>query len=162
VDADSCPRPVRETVIRRAKKTGIQTIFVANRPIPGVEDGAIVQAVLAPQTPGAADDYIVAHAQQGDVAITRDVPLAARLLEGAVHVIDDRGVAFSPNSIRERLSLRDFALDLDAAGLAAERIPSWGQKELKKFADGFDRIVTAVLKAESGGNDQVKSTQNRS
>jgi uncharacterized protein YaiI (UPF0178 family) len=151
VDADSCPKPVKEAILRAAKRTGIATIFAANRPIPGIPlsgiAGANITMEVCPQTDGAADDFIVLHAMQGDLVITRDVPLASRLVEKSVTAMNDRGRIYTPENIREQLSLRDFVVGLANNGLEYERTASYGKKELKQFSDGFDRTLTKLMKA---------------
>jgi uncharacterized protein YaiI (UPF0178 family) len=141
VDADSCPVPARELVLRTAKRRRLQAIFAANRPIPGVEGEGIVME-LCPPGEGAADDRIVELARQGDLAVTRDIPLASRLVEAQVSVVDDRGTVYTKENIRERLSVRDFMVDLAQSGLGMERIAVYGKKELKTFADSLDRLIT--------------------
>lgn len=143
VDADSCPRPARELALRTALRRNIGIIFAANRPIPGVDGpGAVME--LCSTAEGAADDRIVSLACPGDLVLTRDVPLAFRLVEAEVAVLDDRGRVYSAENIRERLSLRDFTVGLAENGLGAERIPSYGRKELKNFADSLDRVLTRL------------------
>ena len=120
VDADSCPRPARELILKTAVRRRIKTIFAANRPIPGIggPDGSLGDLALmelCPAGEGAADDRIVELAESGDLVITRDIPLASRLVEtGApILVIDDRGQIYTRENIRERLSLRDFMVGLE-------------------------------------------------
>jgi uncharacterized protein YaiI (UPF0178 family) len=144
VDADSCPKLVRDAVLRAAKRTGVPAIFAANRPIPGIE-GANICMEICPQTEGAADDYIVLHAEDGDFVITRDVPLAARLVEKSIVAINDRGRIYTEENIREQLSLRDFMVGLANNGLEYERTASYGKKELKQFSDGFDKTLTKLI-----------------
>ena len=138
VDADSCPRAVRELTLRRAAKLGLRVIFAANRPIPGAE-GAEME--ICPAGDNAADDRIVELAESGDLAITRDVPLAKRLVEKDALVVDDRGRVFTANNINELLSMRNFVVGLADNGLEIERTANYGKKELKTFADSFDRIL---------------------
>jgi hypothetical protein len=95
---------------------------------------------------GAADDRIVELAEPGDLVITRDIPLASRLVEAHISVLDDRGRLYTRENIRERLSLRDFMVGLAEQGLGAERIASYGKKELKAFADGFDRELQRLIR----------------
>jgi hypothetical protein len=149
VDADSCPRPVRDAVVRAALRTKIPAVFAANRPIPGIAIEGIRQE-LCPPGDNSADDRIVALARPGDLAVTRDIPLAARLVEAGVAVVDDRGTAYSPENIRERLSVRDFMVGLAQDGLTPVRTASYGKRELKAFADGFDRELTRLLRAARG------------
>jgi uncharacterized protein YaiI (UPF0178 family) len=142
VDADSCPRPVRELVLRTAKRRGITAVFAANRPIPGLE-GAVMEQ--CPPGEGAADDRIAGLALRGDLVITRDVPLAKRLVEKDVHVLDDRGGLFTRENIGERLSLRNFMVDLAGRGLSPERSAGYGKKELKAMADSLDRLLAKLI-----------------
>lgn len=145
VDADSCPRPVREAVLRAAKRTGVPAIFAANRPIPGIE-GANISMAICPVKDGAADDFIVLHAKKGDLVITRDVPLASRLVEHGIIAMNDRGRIYTEENIREQLSLRDFMVGLAENGLEYERTASYGKKELKQFAEAFDKMLTKLIK----------------
>jgi len=143
VDADSCPKSARDLVLRRAAKLDIRIIFAANRQIP---DSSGAEMELCPITENSADDRIVELAESGDLALTRDVPLAKRLVEKGVSVLDDRGRVFTENNINELLSLRNFAVDLADSGLGMERIANYGKKELKSFADSLDRILTKMYK----------------
>jgi len=140
VDADSCPRTARELVLRRAKKLNLIVIFAANRLIPDAEASG-AQMELCPLGENAADDRIVELAEKGDLVIARDVPLAKRLVEKDVSVVDDRGRVFTKNNINEFLSLRNFTVGLADNGLGFDRIANYGKKELKSFADSLDRIL---------------------
>jgi uncharacterized protein YaiI (UPF0178 family) len=148
VDADSCPRQARELILRAAKRTGIVAIFAANRPIPGIAGPGLVMELCPPEE-GAADDRIVDLAEVGDLAITRDIPLANRLVEKNINVIDDRGTSFTQENIRERLSLRNFTMNLVNTGLNWERSAIYGRKELKAMADSLDRLLTRLNKNSS-------------
>jgi uncharacterized protein YaiI (UPF0178 family) len=102
--------------------------------------------LLCPAGEGAADDAIAAEASAGDVAVTRDVPLAARLVEKGAAVLDDRGRVFTRDNIREKLSLRDFAVGLAESGCDFDRTANYGAKEKKAFADSLDRLLTKMMK----------------
>jgi len=141
VDADSCPKQARDLVLRRAVKLNVRIIFAANRQIP---DAAGAQMEICPAGDNAADDRIVELSETGDIAITRDVPLAKRLVEKSVNVMDDRGRVFTKNNINELLSLRNFTVGLADNGLEFERTATYGKKELKTFADSLDRILTKL------------------
>jgi uncharacterized protein YaiI (UPF0178 family) len=147
VDADSCPRSVRDAVVRAALRTKTRAVFAANHPVPGI-DAEGIALELCPPGDDAADDRIVALARTGDLAVTRDIPLAARLVDAGVMVVDDRGTAYTRENIRERLSVRDFMVGLASDGLTPVRTASYGKRELKAFADGFDRELTRLLRAQ--------------
>ncbi|MCL2191518.1 MAG: DUF188 domain-containing protein [Treponema sp.] len=142
VDADSCPRNARELILRAARRLGIRTVFAANRPIPGI-DG---EMEICPPGENAADDRLVEIAEPGDLAVSRDLALARRLLEKGCAAIDDRGRVFTLESINELLSIRNFTVGLAENGVSVERAANYGKKESKAFADSLDRQLTRLLK----------------
>ncbi|MDR2470845.1 MAG: DUF188 domain-containing protein [Treponema sp.] len=146
VDADSCPAGARSLVLRAAARTGTRAVFAANRVIPGVTEGG-GEMLLCPAGEGAADDRLTALAEAGDLAVTRDVALAARFLEAGAAAVDDRGRIYTADTIRERLSLRNFTVALAESGHDFERSPAYGKRELKAFAGGFDKLLSRLLKA---------------
>jgi len=145
VDADSCPRQAREMLSRFSARLGIKAIFAANRPIPGLDTGTVFME-LCPAGEGAADKRIIELARPGDLALTRDLPLAEQLVDAGITVLDDRGRVFTKENIRERRSLRDFVVGLAENGLETERIASYGKKELNTLANSLDRELTRLLK----------------
>jgi len=154
VDADSCPREAREMVLRFSARLKIKTIFAANRLIPGIPASETdnpgsrktASMELCPPGEGAADNRIVELARPGDLVLTRDLPLAERLVDLNVSVLDDRGRVFTKENIKERRSLRDFVVGLAENGLETERTASYGKKELNALANSLDRELTRLIK----------------
>lgn len=149
VDADSCPAAARELVLRAARRTNVPAVFAANRIIPGIE-GPCAQMLVCSAGEGSADDCLADMAQSGDLAVTRDIPLAARLLEAGASVLDDRGRLYTQDNIREKLSLRDFTVNLAENGYEFERSAVYGKRELKMFADAFDKLLTKRHSPDKG------------
>ncbi|MDR2803880.1 MAG: DUF188 domain-containing protein [Treponema sp.] len=145
VDADSCPANTRRVILKAAEKRRIQAVFAANRLIPGIT-GQFTAMALCSNGSGAADDYIVESAESGDIAITRDIPLASRLVDKGIAVIDDRGRIFTRDNIRAHLSVRDFQVELAMTGTVIPRTAGYGEKELKMFSDSFDRLLTQLTR----------------
>ena len=145
VDADSCPREAREMVLRFSARLSIKTIFAANRLIPGIADMPVLME-LCPPGEGAADDRIVELARRGDLVLTRDLPLAERLVDAGITVLDDRGRVYTKENIRERRSLRDFVVGLAENGMDTERTASYGRKELNSLANSLDRELTRLMR----------------
>ena len=150
VDADSCPKAARELILKRAAKLSIRLIFAANRSVQTEYQDAKIstraEMEICPNIENSADDRIVELAQAGDLVITRDVPLAKRLIDKNAGVIDDRGRLFTQDNINQMLSLRNFTVALAEDGLGIERIANYGRKELKQFADSLDRVLTKMIK----------------
>jgi len=145
VDADSCPVEVRQIIIRFAKRLNLKTYFVANRTIP-MPKSDLFEMILAEASPDAADNIIVDKINPDDIAVTRDIPLANRLLQKKITVINDRGTLFTPENIREKLSMRDFNKSLFENGLISEKSSTFGKKEVNLFANCLDREIQKKLK----------------
>ncbi|HBL26992.1 MAG TPA: hypothetical protein DD490_09175, partial [Acidobacteria bacterium] len=91
IDADAAPRDVKEIVYRAARRLKLETALVANSRLLAPLDHPFVTTVQVQGGPDVADRHIAEHASPGDVAVTADIPLAARLVEKGVTVIDPRG-----------------------------------------------------------------------
>jgi len=156
-DGDSLQAELRRVICRRAnaeaeaartagRDARYRVVVVAARP-PALEAGPGVELVLAEEGPQAADDRIAELSSAGDLAVTRDLPLAERLAAKGLVVLNDRGETFDEGTARERRSIRDRAAELRSLGLAPElpRGRSWGARELKAFADAFDRALARAL-----------------
>ena len=102
--------------------------------------------IIAETSPDAADNIIVERIQPNDIAITRDIPLASRLVEKQITVINDRGTLFTAENIREKLSIRDFNKTLYENGLISEKNSTFGKKELNLFANCLDREIQKKLR----------------
>ncbi len=151
IDADSCPRDIRPIIIRAAEKHRVPAEFVANRAIDEISNSdpdTMAVMRLVPFEEGSADRYILFHAGSSDLVITRDIPLAAELLEADVTVINDRGDRFYRESIRERLSMRDTMQKLRQDGLLKQKGQKFGRKDKKNFADTFNREFMRILQKE--------------
>ena len=145
VDADSCPALIRPLIEKAAERRAVTTVFVANRPVP-VRKSPFLSFILTGKEEGSADDWIVAHVEEGDLVITRDIPLAARLLELKATVINDRGLRFTDDNIKSRLSERDLMKEFYQSGLAVQGLRSYGKREVFEFANCFDAVLTKMLK----------------
>lgn len=145
VDADSCPALVRDLIIRFCKRLSLNCYYVANRQI-GIPKAPNFKMIITEATKDAADDYIAENAQPNDIAITRDILLAERLLEKNITTLNDRGLCFTAENIKEKLSMRNFNLELFQSGLTGDKTSSFGKKELNNFANCFDREIQKKLK----------------
>ncbi|MFA5514182.1 MAG: DUF188 domain-containing protein [Sphaerochaetaceae bacterium] len=157
VDADSCPREIRQIILRAVTKREIPSLFVANRELPDVvelekrnlktEGGfSLVTMIVVENKDASADNKIVELAQKNSIAITRDIPLADRLVSLGLTVLDDRGSVFTQQNIKERLSLRNLMTKLRQDGLYIERTNALSSKEIQGFANALDRELTKIEK----------------
>src|SRR5947209_4587182 len=87
VDADACP--VKDEVYQVAARYSIPVMVVANAAI-RVPGGGFVSMVVCMGF-GAADDWIAGQIGPRDIAVTADIPLAARCLAKQARVLDPKG-----------------------------------------------------------------------
>lgn len=143
IDADACPRPVKEIVLRASKRLSLEVCLVANRPIEPPRS-PLVRAVQVAHGADVADDWIAAGVAPGDIVITADIPLAARVVERGALCIDPRGEVLSAANVRERLSLRDFMHGLRETGVQTGGPSAFGDREKQRFANALDRALARV------------------
>jgi uncharacterized protein YaiI (UPF0178 family) len=84
-----------------------------------------------------ADNEIVRLCSPEDLVITADIPLAAEVLEKGAAALNPRGERYSPSTIREKLTMRDFMDTMRASGvqtggrtacpsaIASSLLPNW-------------------------------------
>jgi uncharacterized protein YaiI (UPF0178 family) len=147
IDADAAPRDVKEIVFRAARRLEIEAVLVANQWISTPINNPWIRAVRVAGGPDVADHHIAEHAEAGDVAVTADVPLAARLVEKQVIVIDVRGQEYSEENVGERLAVRDFMDGLRGAGIETSGPRPYNPKDKATFAAALDRALTRAAKA---------------
>ena len=146
VDADAAPVDVKDIVARAALRLELPTMLVANQRLQTPANNPFVTAVRVAGGPDVADDHIAEHAATGDLAITADIPLAARLVEKGVVTLDPRGEEYTRENIGERLSIRDFMDGLRSTGVETGGPSAYGQKDKQAFAATLDRTLTRALR----------------
>jgi uncharacterized protein YaiI (UPF0178 family) len=146
VDADACPAPIKELIIRAARRLRISAVFVANKYI-SVPESGYVSSIRIATDPEAVDVYITQNARKGDLVVTQDIPLASTLVPEGVIVMSIRGELFTESNIGERLSIRNFMHDLREAGGITPGPAAFGSKDRQRFADTLDRVLTRLLRA---------------
>ena len=138
VDADACPAVIRDILYRAAERTRIEVILVANRWLQ-TPSSRFIRAMQVAGGPDVADDAIAERVAAGDLVVTQDIPLAARVLARGAAALDPRGVPFSPDSIAQRLSIRDFMAELRGAGVQTGGPPSLHARDRQAFAARLDQ-----------------------
>jgi uncharacterized protein len=146
IDADAAPRDVKEVCFRVSERLALATVLVANQRVQLPLGYANLSAVRVDGGPDVADRYIAEHAVTGDVAVTGDIPLAALLVPNGVIVIDPRGEEYTPESIGERLSVRNFMDGLRGAGVETGGHATYSARDKQAFANSLDRVLTRALR----------------
>ena len=84
--------------------------------------------------------------QAGDVVVTGDIPLAARVVEKDGIAIGTRGELYDDASIHSRLASRNLMEQLRAAGMETSGPKPFNQKDVQSFSNQLDRLLTKLLK----------------
>ena len=140
VDADACPKVIREILFRAAKRVQQPLNLVANHAIP-VPPSPYISSRQVPQGFDVADNFIAQEVVEGDLVITSDIPLAAEVIEKGAGVISPRGEQFTANNIRQRLNMRDFMETMRSTGEVRGGPPALGDRDKQAFANALDRYL---------------------
>ena len=146
VDADACPKAAKEQLIKFALKRKFEVLLVAGQS--QIKPAfACVRLIVVPSGPDAADDYLVEHAQPGELVICSDVPLADRLVKKGVAALDPRGREFDERNMGDRLAVRNLFTDLREQGQVGGGQGAYGDRDRQAFANVLDRLLTQLARA---------------
>lgn len=141
VDADACPKTVKEILFRAADRVGIRVTLVANQYLQ-VPASRYIRSIQVTAGFDVADNYIVRHAAAGDLVITADVPLAAEVVAKGCPALNPRGELYTEENIRERLNMRDFMDTLRSSRLISGGPAAFSRSDRQAFANQLDRLLS--------------------
>ena len=145
VDADACPKVIKDILFRAADRVCIPLTLVANTKLQ-YPRSEYINAVRVDAGPDVADAYIVDHAEPGDLAITADIPLAAGMIEKGGFALNPRGDMYTSDNVRGALSMRNFMDDLRGEGVVTGGPAVFSNTDRQRFANQLDRFLAGYLK----------------
>lgn len=140
VDADACPKVIKEILFRAAIRTSTTLILVSNHAISTPASPFITKLQVVGGF-DVADDKIVKHLQPNDLVITADIPLAAAVINKGGIALNPRGELYSNQNIKQRLSIRNFSNDLRNSGVITGGPATLSKKEIRCFSNALDRLL---------------------
>lgn len=144
VDADACPRVIKEVLYRAAIRTKTLTTLVANQML-FTPPSPWIKSVQVPSGFDVADAEIVLRAQIGDLVITADIPLAALVVDKGVLALNPRGEVYSAENIASLLTMRDFMATLRDSGVQTGGPNAFSQRDTQNFAKALDAWLAKQL-----------------
>lgn len=156
VDADACPNVIKDILFRAAEKRRVICTLVANQPIP-VPRVDWLRSIQVPAGFDVADDRIVELIQSGDLAITADIPLAAKVVTKGAFALNPRGSFYTKENIQQRLTMRNFMEELRSSGVQVGGPAAFGLQDRMAFANTLDRFLTQHLPRPSSPQKEEKS-----
>jgi uncharacterized protein YaiI (UPF0178 family) len=149
VDADACP--VKAEVYRVAERHKTNVLVVSNS-VMAIPPAPWIERVIVGSGPDAADDWIAERAVRGDIVVTADIPLAARVVNSGAAAIGPTGREFTEASIGNTLATRNLMDDLRSSGVITGGPNTFTQRDRSAFLSALDLAVTRLKRAGFGGS----------
>lgn len=141
IDADACPRAIKEMVFKAGLRLKISIILVANE-YQNIPQSDLIKLIVVDKGFDAADQFIIDQVDIYDLVITADIPLAAKALKKKAVALNPRGTIYTENNICSVLSMRDFMKEFYDAGSIVGGPSAFGPKDLKQFADSLNKLIS--------------------
>ena len=145
VDADACPKVIKEILFRAAERTAVPVTLVANRLL-HIPSSPFISAIQVADGFDVADSEIIKRLEAGDLVITADIPLAAEVIAKGGQALDPRGEMYSSDTIQAKLTMRDFMETLRASGVETGGPSALSQRDRQFFAKHLDHYLTSLVK----------------
>jgi uncharacterized protein YaiI (UPF0178 family) len=145
IDADACPRVIKEILFRASERLQVPVCLVANKKL-SKHETHLIESIVVEDGFDVADDYIADHTAPEDLVITADIPLAARIVATGGVALDPRGELYTEENVGERLAMRDLMMELRAGGLVQGGPAQFSLTDRQRFASSLDRLLTQMLK----------------
>jgi uncharacterized protein YaiI (UPF0178 family) len=117
---------------------------VSNAPLRLPRNPLFEAVVVARGQFDGADDWIVEQITNRDIAVTADIPLAARFLEKGARALDAKGKVYSPDSIGDALASRELMAHLRAMGEMGGGPPPFTARDRSTFLQRLDDLIQAL------------------
>lgn len=145
VDADACPKIIKEILYRAADRAQIELILVSNHELTTPPSPWITKLQVGAGF-DVADNKIVSLLTSEDLVITADIPLAAEVVQKEAIALNPRGERYTPSNIKQRLSMRNFSDNLRSSGIRTNGPATLSKKEIQLFANELDKILRVNMK----------------
>mgnify|MGYP000902719794 CR=1 FL=1 len=138
IDADACP--VKDEVYRVGQRYQLKTFVVSNAFIQ-IPQSKLIERIVVDAGPDIADDWIAERARHGDIVVTQDIPLAARVLQTGAIALASNGKVFTTDSIGSALAGREIAEHLRSFGQTTSGPKPFDAKDRSRFLQELDASV---------------------
>jgi uncharacterized protein len=141
VDADACPQVIKDLLVRTAERRQIALTLVANQPL-RTPPSPSIHTLRVPAGFDGADHAIVQRVQAGDLVVTADLPLAARVVAQGAQALNPRGQLYTHANIHEHLTMRHVLDELRQSGVETGGPAPFSPRDRQAFANQLDRWLT--------------------
>ena len=141
VDGDACP--VKAEVERVADRHDLAVTIVSNGGLRPSRNPRISH-VIVPEGADVADNWIAEHAEPGDIVVTADIPLAARVLEKGARVLGPNGRPFTKDTIGTALGMRALHQHVREATRGETFHAAFSKEDRSRFLGALENEIQAV------------------
>jgi len=146
IDADACPG--KAEALRVAERHGLTTWMVTDGGVRPPQSPLVRLIIVAPGL-DAADDWIAEHIAEDDIALTADIPLAARCIAKGARVLRFNGRPFDEQSIGAALATRDLMTHLRDTGEITGGGPRpFSKEDRSRFLNALETMVRAATRTQ--------------
>ena len=145
VDADACPKVIKNILFRAAERVGVCLIMVANQPVK-IPRSRYIKAIKVSAGFDMADNKIIQQVQAGDLVITADIPLADAIIKKGAYGLNPRGEFYTADNIKQHLSMRNFMEELRSGGVDTGGPSPLSNADRQAFANELDRFLVSSRK----------------
>ena len=147
VDGDAFPNLLKPILVRSIERLSLKTYVIANKKINLGSKSKLIEYIIVDQGADEADHKIVEMAQEGDLVITADIPLADRIISKKAHAIDHRGELYSVDNIKQYLAMRNLMESIRESGEMTGGPKAFSQKDTHEFANQLNSFLAKQAKA---------------
>ena len=140
VDADACPTPIKDILLRAAMRLKISLTLVANKTLT-VPTSPFLATMRVGKGFDVVDETIAGLVEPGDLVITADIPLAASIIEKGATGLNPRGELYTTENIGSRLTMRNMLDELRSTGVMTGGPAPLSLADRNAFAAQLDRFL---------------------
>jgi len=144
VDADACP--VKAEIEKVAGRHGLHVHIVSNGGI-RPRHHPLIHTIVVAEGADAADNWIADRIRPGDIAITADIPLAARCLDKGARVLRPNGEAFTADNIGTALGMRELSRHLREVTGNQTFNAGFTPKDRSRFLGALENTIQAIRRS---------------
>lgn len=145
VDADSCPKVLKEILFKAAERKQVLLYMVANHSLQ-IPRSPYIRAVQVEHGFDVADRYIEERISSGDLLISNDIPLAAAVVAKGALCITSKGRLLTPDNISDRLTMRNLQEELRSSGVQLSGPAPLSPQDKQQFANQLDQWLQKQVK----------------
>ena len=138
VDADGCA--VKEEIFKVAVRCKVKVVLVANKKF-HIPNNPLFRLEVVSGGFDAADDWIVEHITDRDVAITTDILLAERCVKKQARVLGPKGIEFTEDNVGMAVANRELMQNLRHMGEMRGGPAPMEKKDRSQFLGKLDQIL---------------------